>query len=80
MNKTVTLVIIVVVALLVGAYAGYAYEKSKLVRMMETQRMDLQKQIDDTKMMNESKLVAPTDAMMESSSTVTPTEEVMMKK
>lgn len=80
MNKTFTVVIIVVVALLIGAYAGYAYEKSKLVRMMETQRMDLQKQIDDTKMMNENKQIAPTDTMMESSSTVTPTEEVMMKK
>lgn len=80
MNKTFTVVIIVVVALLIGAYAGYAYEKSKLVRMMETQRMDLQKQVDDAKMMNENKQVTPTATMMEDNSTLTPTEGVMMKK
>ena len=44
--------VLVVVALLVGAYGGYAYEKAKFVKLMEGQRMDMQRQIDDLKKMS----------------------------
>ncbi len=44
--------ILVVIALFVGAYAGYAYEKAKFVKLMATQRMDMQKQIDNAKMVS----------------------------
>jgi hypothetical protein len=82
MNKTLTTFVIVVVALLLGAYGGYAYEKAKLLTMMDTQRMDMQKQIDDAKMvqensMNDDKMISPTEMMMHT--TVTPTDTMMKK-
>lgn len=40
---------LVVVALLVGAYAGYAYEKNKLVSMMNSQQASYQTQIEALK-------------------------------
>ena len=41
--------ILIVVALLVGLYAGYYYEKTKMVGFLTTQRVDLQNQIDSLK-------------------------------
>ena len=46
MNKG-TVAVIAVVALLIGAYIGYAYEKNKLVSMMSSQQAGYQKQISD---------------------------------
>lgn len=51
MNKQM-MWILVVVALLVGAYAGYYYEKTKLIKMMMVSQSDMQKQIDALKMEN----------------------------
>ncbi len=45
--------ILVVVALFVGAYAGYYYEKTKLINIMMVAESDMQKQIGDLKMKNE---------------------------
>jgi hypothetical protein len=45
MNK-LTMWAIIIVALLVGAYIGYYYEKQKFVKIVEVQRVDMQRQID----------------------------------
>ena len=77
MNKQM-MWILVVVALLVGAYAGYYYEKTKLVNMMTAQRSDMQRQIEESKMKraNDEEPVKGDDKTME---TPEPTG-VMMKK
>ena len=92
MNKSMMIVLVAVVALLVGAYAGYAYEKSKLMKMMEVQRMDMEHQLDQAKMENTKMLdaeergdtIAPTSTMMkdkvDDKMTVTPTVDKMMDK
>lgn len=49
MKNNVVMLGAVVIALLVGLYAGYAYEKNKFVGLMENQRVDLQRQIDEAK-------------------------------
>ena len=41
--------ILIVVALLVGLYAGYYYEKTKMVKLTDIQRADMQQQIDSLK-------------------------------
>ena len=40
---------VIVIALLVGAYLGYFYEKQKMVKLITTQRVDMQQQIDALK-------------------------------
>jgi uncharacterized membrane-anchored protein YhcB (DUF1043 family) len=57
MSKQMTWILIII-ALLVGLYAGYYYEKQKLNNLMSVQRADMQRQIDDAKMLN--KQVRPT--------------------
>ncbi len=52
MNKQMIWVF-VIVALIVGAFGGYSYEKSKLTSQMMMIESSLQKQLDDTKMKNE---------------------------
>lgn len=42
--------ILVILALAVGAYGGYAYEKAKFVKLTALQHEDMQKQIDAAKM------------------------------
>lgn len=49
MNKNM-MWIAVIVALFVGAFAGYSFEKSRATTKMEGMKMDMQKQIDDAKM------------------------------
>lgn len=46
--------ILVIVALFVGAYGGYAYEKAKFVKLMAAQRDDMQRQIDDAKLTSDN--------------------------
>jgi hypothetical protein len=82
MNKTMTIVVVGVVALLIGAYSGYAYEKAKLMTMMETQRMDMQHQIDQAKMMEEKSddsMMDPTGAMEDDKMMVSPTDSMIKK-
>lgn len=50
MNK-ITVSIVVVVALLVGAFGGFYFERSRATRKMETAKMIMQKQLDDAKAM-----------------------------
>ena len=85
------MIIVAVVALLIGAYSGYAYEKAKLMPMMEAQRMDMQKQLDQAKMLEEKggdtmideskddKMMEPTGAMEDDKMTVSPTDTMMKK-
>ena len=56
--------VLVVLGLLVGAYAGYAYEKSKFVKLMAVQRADMQKEIDNAKMAAEVATKQPDVVMM----------------
>ena len=56
--------VLVVLGLIVGAYAGYAYEKSKLVKLMTTQRMDMQKEIDNAKMAAQNVMMPAKDVVM----------------
>lgn len=58
MNKGVV-VVLIIVALVVGAFGGFYYERSRATMKMEETKMAMQKQIDDAK-----KMVQPT-AMME---------------
>lgn len=73
--------VLVIIALLVGAFGGYYYEKSKLVSQMMMSESSLQKQVNDLKMKNETlmkEMVSPTTTptgMMH----VTPTGEMMHK-
>jgi len=48
MSKQMTWILIIV-ALLVGLYAGYYYEKTKMVGLLTTQRVSMQNQIDSLK-------------------------------
>jgi len=41
--------IVIILALLVGAYCGYYYEKQKFVKLMATQQVNMQQQIDSLK-------------------------------
>ncbi len=50
MNKT-TVVVLVIVALLVGALGGFYFERSRATMKMEAFKMAMQKQLDDAKMM-----------------------------
>lgn len=50
MNKVIV-VILVIVTLVVGAFGGFYYERSRATQKMEETKMAMQKQIDDAKMM-----------------------------
>jgi len=41
--------VVIIVALLVGAYAGYFYEKQKMVKLITAQQVNMQQQIDALK-------------------------------
>jgi len=41
--------LVIIVALLVGAYAGYYYEKQKMVKLLTFQQVNMQQQIDSLK-------------------------------
>jgi uncharacterized membrane-anchored protein YhcB (DUF1043 family) len=44
-----TMWLVIIVALLVGAYAGYYYEKTKMVKLLTAQQVNMQQQIDSLK-------------------------------
>jgi len=48
MSKKITWLFIII-ALLVGAYIGYYYEKTKMVKLLTDQRVNMQQQIDGLK-------------------------------
>lgn len=58
--------LLVVVALAVGAYGGYAYEKAKFVKLMDAQRVDMQRQIDDAKRVSSDSMINSSVVMMTS--------------
>ena len=66
MSKTTT-VILVVIALLVGAFAGFWVERSRATAKMEEYKMVVQKQMDDAKKMAEDQLMKAQNAAMGSS-------------
>ncbi|HEX7042290.1 MAG TPA: hypothetical protein VF189_03490 [Patescibacteria group bacterium] len=66
-----TIVIVAIVALLVGGFAGYYVERSRAINTLEQTKMAMQKEIDSAKMMLENN-PSPTGAMA--------VEEVMMSK
>jgi len=89
MNKQIMWVL-VVVALLVGLYGGYAYEKSKLTSQMMMAESSLQKQLDDANMKNDQLMKAqptgndmmmtsPTPTGMMMHTNITPTGAMMQK-
>lgn len=47
-----TLYILLFIALVVGAFGGYYYEKTKLMNQMTMWQADMQKQLDDEKSLN----------------------------
>lgn len=59
MNKLIV-VVLVIVALVVGAFGGFYFERSRATMKMEETKMAMQKQIDSAKMMAQ-----PTAAMMQ---------------
>jgi len=60
-----TMWILVIVAFLVGLYCGYAYEKQKFVGLITSQRIDMQRQIDNAKTMNKQVVpLSPTSKLM----------------
>lgn len=80
----------IIIALLVGAFGGYYYEKTKLTTRMSMMQADMQKQVDDTNMKYDQLMktqTAGTDKMMQPSSeptgammkTNTSPTEAMMK-
>lgn len=50
MNKWMW-VVVVIIALLIGAYFGYYFEKQKMDTLLNMQRADMQRQIDNEKAM-----------------------------
>lgn len=77
MNKT-SMWIFIVVALIIGVFAGYYYEKSKLTTEMMMVQSDAKKQLDDLKMKNDQLMKGQTsqgDTMMPA----TPQPSEMMK-
>jgi uncharacterized protein YneF (UPF0154 family) len=50
----------VIIALLVGLYLGYYYEKTKMVKMLTDQRASLQQQINGLKQAAVQPTVTPT--------------------
>lgn len=53
--------ILIIIALLVGLYAGYYYEKTKMVGLLNTQQANMQQQIDSLKSAAKAQLtVTPT--------------------
>jgi|SRR6185369_3131263 len=58
--------ILVIIALAVGAYGGYAYEKAKFVKLMLAQQVDMQRQIDNAKMANSNAATQQSIVMMAS--------------
>ncbi len=80
MNKNI-MWLAVVVALLVGIFLGFAFERSRATSKMETEKLLMQKQIDDVKMTNEKLLqenkqlqISPTPAPTGGAKKVTPTQ------
>ncbi len=63
MNKA-TAVILIVVALFVGAFAGFWFERSRATVKMEDYKMMVQKQMDDAKKMANENLMKAQQAMM----------------
>lgn len=65
MNKQ-TMWILVILALIIGAFGGYYYEKSKLTNQMMVAQSAMEKQLEDAKMKNDQliKNQATGDAMM----------------
>ena len=55
--------ILIVIALLVGLYVGYYYEKTKMVGFINVQRADMQQQIDSLKSAANQQL-APSPTVM----------------
>lgn len=55
---------IVVIALLVGAFGGYYYEKTKLTSAMMTMQASMQKQMDNAKMMQSNNTMMQSDKGM----------------
>lgn len=49
MKNNAVMLAVVIVALLVGAYAGYAYEKNKFVGITNNMAADFQRQLNDAK-------------------------------
>lgn len=45
--------ILIIIALIIGAFAGYYYEKTKMSSQLMMVQSDLQKQLDSAKMENE---------------------------
>ena len=66
MNKT-AMWVLVVIALLVGLFAGYYYEKTKMDNLMASTVAGMQKQVDDAKASNKT---MPTEMMMKSDTTM----------
>ena len=56
MNK-VTAVVLIIIALLVGSFAGFWFERSRATAKMELYKMAVQKQMDDAKKMAEQTLM-----------------------
>jgi predicted lipoprotein with Yx(FWY)xxD motif len=56
MNKTTT-IILVLVALVVGAFAGFWFERSRATMKMEAYKMSVQKQMDEAKKMAENTIM-----------------------
>jgi len=63
----------VVVALLVGVFVGFAFERQRATDKMEAAKLSMQKQIDEVRMANE-KLTAE-NKQLQMSLTPTPTGE-----
>lgn len=59
MDKQMMWIVAVVIALFVGAFGGYYFEKTKLTSQMMMAQTDLQKQVDDLKMKNDQLMANP---------------------
>ncbi len=62
-NKYLPMVVVGVIALLVGLFAGYYYEKTKFVKLMADQAQSYQTQLDDAKKMASVNSTQPTGVM-----------------
>lgn len=81
MNKNMMWVV-VFIALIVGGIIGYSIEKTKAASQMAMQRANMQKQIDDAKMMAKkgtgTNVMHPTEAMMGGNDTMMKKQEGIM--
>ena len=73
--------LLVIVALLVGAFGGYYYEKSKLTNQMMMVESSLQQQLNDAKMKTDQLMKMQTTLVPSGMMHVTTTpKSVMMQK